>query len=408
MITVSEGEMLALVESFVDEFDDPLELANDEAGPYVEVFDHNRQIVLQTSAVPDINGAPGDWVANISIPVMGLDTKQKFTARFTFRDAYDNSHTAKQSFYVDPVQEHRNTDIVFLLGRNRRIEFAIPTEFVAPVIAVPSTGGVPAKPGRAGDDLRVMLYNENNALYGEDGIDLTDASSGASVVVTPNKTSISIPGVVGSIHQLKPLTLIVEHTKVGQSNPRMYTFKLWAVTPSVLGAATQLEDFINKARSSNVIPELDYTMADLVQYLHRGLSMFNGFRPQLTQFTGMNMQGMIQSGWLDCSSYYALVSQLGAEGSMAFDFSGQTVQLNVDRTPAIESVLGRVESALNDRIPQLKQLLTKAGINSGDGSDGGRPINGSTNLGVLGVINAPTTRFFGVGVRRNNIGIRRN
>lgn len=122
----------------------------------------------------------------------------------------------------------------------------------------------------------------------------------------------------------------------------MYTFKLWAVTPSVLSAATQLEDFINKARSSNVIPELEYTTADLIQYLHRGLSMFNVFRPQLTQFTGMNMQGMILSGWLDCSSYYALVSQLGAEGSMAFDFSGQTVQLNVDRTPAIESVLGRI------------------------------------------------------------------
>lgn len=399
MKTVAEGEVLALTESFVDEFDDPIELSNAAAGPYVEVFDHNKEVILQTTAVPDLNGAPGDWVANLSIPKMGLENQQKFVARFSFKDDEGNRHTAKQAFLVDPAQEQRSTDIVIIVGKNKRIEFAIPVECVAPVAEVPAVGNKPARPAVPGDELRVFLYNENVPVYTEEGIDVYNPLSNAKVTVTPNKTSISIPAVTGTVSQLKPLTFMVEHTKVGQINPKVYTYKLWAVTPSIISAATQLEDFINKARNSNVIPELEYTMADLIQYLHRGLSIFNGFRPQLTQFTGMNMQGMILNGWLDCSSYYALLSQLGAEGSMAFDFSGQTVQLNVDRTPALESILGRMESALNDRIPQLKQLLGKAGINSGDGSAGGKPIDGSSHLGVCGIINAPTTRFFAAGAR---------
>lgn len=97
--------------------------------------------------------------------------------------------------------------------------------------------------------------------------------------------------------------------------------------------------------------------------------------------------------WLQCSSYYALSAQLQAEGAMAFDYSGAETQLNVDRTPSIEAALGRVESALTEYVKPMKTLLGRAGVVSGDGSQGGRFIDGSSQIGALSLTNSPTTRL---------------
>jgi len=400
MSIVTEGERIVLVESFVDDFDDPLELANTEQGPYVTILDENKDTVLEAIAIPDINGAPGDWSATITIPIMGLERRSEFVAVFKFKTAEGDVHKTKQSFHVDPSQETRETDIVMVIGRDKRIEFSLPVEYVPPIAAIPAniSTSTPAQPAIPGDSLLLSLYMNNTPLYGVDGLLASDTTSGVNVTPHIGKTTIQAPAIVGR-NQLEPMALLVDYKTPQQSLPKTFTFKVWAVTPSILVAASQLEDFINKAHAKNVIPELAYTQADLIQYLHRGLALLNSFPPQLSSFTGMNMQGMILDGWLMCSSYYALASQLQAEGAMAFDFSGQSVSLNVDRTPAIESALGRVESALSDRLKPMKQLLAKAGATSGDGSIGGQVINGSTNLGTLGVINAPTTRVFYGGQR---------
>lgn len=393
MNIVVEGEVLVLKEVFVDEFDDPLELANTSQGPEVIVYDTAKDTVLEAIAFPDNNGVPGEWAVNLPIPHMGLEQRTEFVAVFTFYDAEGSSHRAKQPFYVDPLQEARSTDIVVIIGRDRRFEFGLPIEFIKPIAEVPSNGSTPATPAVPGDEMRLFLYRNNEPIFSDAGIDVTSPTSNVEVVKHIGKTTISLPAVVGKTHQLEPLAFIVEYRARGAAVPKTFTFKVWAVTPSILVAASQLEDFINKARAKNVIPELDYTQADLIQYLHRGLALFNSYPPQLTTFTGMNMQGMILDGWLQCAAYYALCAQLQAEGQMAFDFSGQAVSLNVDRTPSIESALGRIEAAL-ERIRGTKQLLAKNGINSGDGSAGGKPINGATHLGTLGIINAPTSRVF--------------
>jgi hypothetical protein len=63
----------------------------------------------------------------------------------------------------------------------------------------------------------------------------------------------------------------------------------------------------------------------------------------------------------------------------------------MDRSPSIESALGRIEGLITDRIRQSKGLITKTGLVSGDGSAGGRFMDGSRAMGVLGVTQSPTT-----------------
>lgn len=393
-ITV-EGAVITLRESFLDEMDDPLELSNDSQGPYVVVVDDTGDTVLEAIAVPDINGQPGDWVVDLSMPRMGLEQRAQFVAIFSFDDAFGSKHKAKQPFFVDPAQESRDSDIVVVLGRDQRFEFGLPIEYIKPIPETPANIAThtPAKPAIPGDDLTCFLFKNNDPLYGDAGLSAAEPTSGVKVQKHIGKSTVSIPAVVGDVNRLQPLALLVEYRSFKAALPKTFTFKVWPVTPSILVAASMVEDYINKARAQNVIPELAYTTADLIQYLHRGLGLFNSIGPQLTDFTGMNMQGGILDSWITCACYYALGAQLQAEGQMAFDFSGQSVSLNVDRTPSIESALGRIESAI-ERIRPYKQLLAKNGVNSGDGSAGGQNMNSSNHLGTLGVINAATTRVY--------------
>jgi hypothetical protein len=157
-----------------------------------------------------------------------------------------------------------------------------------------------------------------------------------------------------------------------------------------------LEDFLNKSKIEQVIPELAYTDGDLINYLERGLNLFNMIGGEVTGFTGTNMQGVLFDAWVTCASYYALGAQLMAEGSLAFDFSGQGVSLNVDRTPQLDSALGRIEGLFDSRILPMKKSLWKQGYISGDGSQGRGLMHNSSNIGTLGITNAATTRIRGL------------
>lgn len=390
-----EGTVANIKESFVDEYNTPLNLVNTVVGPYTVLTDAAGNVLFQTYAVPDSNGVAGDWVASISIPQMGLTERTDFSVLFTFNCADGTVVKSKHTVQVDPAQEQRNSDIVIMVNRPHPLEFSIPVTVRKPVAEIPANLelGYPAVPAVEGDELRVIVYKGNIAVNGEEGEDILAPGSRARVKTSPYKTSVIMPIAVGPVNVLDPFTVQIEHTVRGSYVPRIYSYKLWVINPSIMSAASALEDFINKARADNVIPELAYTTADLIQYLHRGLALFNGFQPQLTTFTGWDMRDMVYDAWLTCSSYYALAAQLQAEGQMAFDFSGQTVNLNVDRTPSIESALGRVESQMNDRVKGTKDLLARAGISGGSGNLGSGQIATGAGLGSLTVTMSPTTRI---------------
>lgn len=394
VVTILEGNVGTLVEQFIDDFDDPLELANTEAGPLVKIYDDQNDLILDLIAVPDHNGQPGDWAADVTIPQIGLTEKKQFRAVWTFKDDENQIHRSRQTFFVEPDSDQRDSDVIVIVGRDKVVQLTLPIDFTPPVPKQEAdpANGIPAVEGKEGDELVFSLFHNNQPVYGEEGLSSNDPDSKVTIQPHIGKTVATIPAVVGRA-RLEPMLLLAEYRKPGMMVPKSLTYKLWPITPQVLVAASQLEDFINKAHIQNVIPELDYTQADLIQYLHRGLALFNSFAPHTTNFWGTNMQGIILDAWLQCSAYYALGAQLQAEGALAFDFSGQSVSLNVDRTPAIESALGRIETALEQNVKPLKKLLAKAGVLDGDGSAGGRPINGANHLGTLGVMNAPTTRL---------------
>ena len=232
------------------------------------------------------------------------------------------------------------------------------------------------------DTATFALYAGNDLVY---SLGLTDF--GVSVVPKTVLSEISLPLTVPAASLTAYLLTVVY--PIGNYT----TFKVWAITPQILNGMHTLEAFLNKAQIKDTIPELQYAQSDLLLYLERGLNLFNMLGTQVTNFNGTNMQGVLFDAWVTCASYYALASQLQAEGALAFDFSGQSVSLSVDRTGQLDSALGRIEGQINDQIKPYKNLLIKSGVTGGDGSAGAKTLGYGQAFGVVGLTNAPTTRI---------------
>lgn len=366
--TAVVGTNLEVIEFFFDDYDDPLEVLEDSL-PSVKIIDSDRTVLF---TVPAYSGdEEGKWIANIPIPDLNIEEKTKFKLVWTFQTE-DETLKYSDDLYLVPSDDVREGDIV-LMEQDPNATIKIPL-----YLNTPSDSGT------------INIYQDNNLLG---TLDLTDKS--VYVLSKDDFTTIKfrVPNKGAS---LEPVLVSVDYKKNGMTNFRHMTYNVWIINSSILSATHSIEDFINKARIQNVISELDYQTTDLLEYLRRGLNLFNSVQ-QITSFNGINMKGVIRECWIICSTYYALSAQLQAEGAMAFDFSGQTVNLNIDRTGPIESALGRIEGQIDNIVKPAKKQLLKAGVKGGDGSSKGTDT--ANNFGRLGVINAPTTRYVGVNSR---------
>lgn len=358
-----DGAVLAVSQTFLDDDEQPLIPAS--GYPKVRLLDNDGDLIVSVNAAASAD--PGKWTANIPVPKMDLEARTEFKLQWRFKDDTGGRHKVTEVALIEPAVDKRTGDVVVLFG-DADFDITLPLVFTD---------------GWTGT---WQIYRDNEPCI-ENPIALEDATKRTTL----DNTTFTLPLTEIPDADLTAY-LLSFRVRPPTGRQRTYNFKLWAVTPTIMRAMTQMEDFLNKSRVENVIPELRYTDSDLMTYLERGLYMFNrvGYP---TGFTGTNMQGSLYDCWLICSCYYALGAQLLAEGSLAFDFNGQGVSLNVDRTPQLDSALGRVESQIDSQVVPLKKVLNTQGITQGDGSVGATNLNNPLSHGRLGIINANTTRL---------------
>lgn len=370
---VVEGTSVTLNEKFLDEYGQPLLPDEDSAGPILTVYDLDDAIIYQSITSPTT--VPGEWQATVAIPYMDLVDEISIQAVWELYDSEGSIRTHRNVLIVQPATDNRTSDVVCKVSPNKtnKITFVVPIRFTT------------------GDQLTVDLAI-NNVLLIEDLDILNPANARTQITAKQVVVEMTVP-VDPNLMRLEPYSLTVTHTDTRRMMPKMLTMNVWLITPQITVAMGLMENFIDKAKLQNIIPALEYTAGDLVQFLFRGLNMFNQLPPHATDFRGTNMQGQLLEAWVVCSSHAALSAQLLAEGAHAFDFAGQTVNLNVDRTPSIEAALGRLDQQIENYVKPYKTHLTRSGISSGDGSVGSKVVTVGANFGRTTVLQAPTTQL---------------
>ena len=246
--------------------------------------------------------------------------------------------------------------------------------------------------------------------YNSVQIEIYDSTDTVILVATSVKSSeTQVSGGVAYSYQytttslvadLVPRTVCFKYQDGSTNSPVNRSFgRLYLVNTSVLAACEDLRMFINRTNTTIVgQPDMIFTHRALLTFLRMGRDYFNMVF-QLTNFTMSRASGGIRDGWLMCSSIRALRSQFMAEGEQAFDYQGQAISLNVDRTQYYDSLASNLESQL-EMFNKFKSQLTKRGITSGDG-DLSNTNYRAGNVAAVGLnVTAISPYSFGMGYRR--------
>jgi hypothetical protein len=371
-----DGTTLTVTMDILDDQDSPV--LPKPGYPKVVLLDQDRSVIAQFSANP--GSTVGKWESVVQLPLIGVTRPTEYKVRWRCWGQDGEKYQLSDTLTIDPKADRRDSEVVVF-------ETDSIADFVMPLAVDPAMGA------------SYQIYHHNQPMF-DAWVPFSDPS--IEVDAGLDRSVIRIPTVDTGILPPALFANLLSVRATVQGRPRSWQYKYWCITPQIALQMSMIEDFLNKSRIENVIPELEYSSGDLVGYLERGLNMFNSIHT-ITAFDGTNMQGPLFDSHLICSMYWALGAQLMAEGSLAFDFSGQGISLNVDRTPQLDAALGRIEARIQDTVVPLKKMLASQGILAGNGAAGAGTLRNPYNAGTLSLINAATTRVNGFS---NYIGMR--
>lgn len=364
-VQIFAGTSITTAEDFLDE--EELYLAPYPGYPKVSIKEGSSLITSGISYAKVPNS--GHWLCDLTIP-----------EGFDFEGKVEKILNLIWEFKSSTGEVQKNTLLISVTPRELITEEDGTTEVI---VMAPYNGikiKVPYLLDESADYVSATMYEGNTALGRYNSVSVTRQGT----------SSIVEFGISGNQGRLTPYNLILDICLDTRINHKLFT-NLYVTNPSILSAMQALDMSINKANQVEAIPGLRYRDIDLLQGLKRGLDHFNSIAPSLTSFTGENMQGPIREGWLICASIRVLRAQLGAEGWFNFDFSGQNVSLNVDRTAGLESAVNSYESLIDSLVKPLKFQLARKGVISGDGSVGDN-LAFASQMGVTTLSNNAITR----------------
>lgn len=224
----------------------------------------------------------------------------------------------------------------------------------------------------------------------------TKVANGSDVLyVSDSGLSPTVEGFTPSLH---PHTIVWNIKDVPNSGvvTRKQTSSLFIVNLSILTAITELKSFFDRLNQEGRLPSLEYTYSDYCLWLKQGMDMFNA-GGLFTNFTMINANGAIRHWWFVCSVISALRNMYSLEGQRSFNFSGQSVSLDVDITQYIDTLKSDLQGQWDSDKLSFKQQLKQYGLVSGDGNMN----NAKFQAGALGLTMNPASNFGGFWSGRN-------
>lgn len=235
-----------------------------------------------------------------------------------------------------------------------------------------------------GDPATVTLVTEQ--LYTNYELELWSDGMRLATMVCGNAERVSSGYCVGGVIDTSALPASCEPYKIiwkyynTPSQPFRDRASLWIVTDSMVQAIDDVKSKVNKARQTIYgTPDSQYPSTEIMKWLRRGMDAFNGAYGQFTNFTMTNAKGVVREYWLLYAEKAALEAQYLMEGEKAFNFSGASISLEVDRTQYLDNAAGKIQQQLDSEVKLIKTNLIIKGNTGGDGSGPG----GSGNFGAL-------------------------
>lgn len=225
------------------------------------------------------------------------------------------------------------------------------------------------------DTVAVELYSDNSLLH---TLPVTSAPVRVSSGYLYN---VSFDSTILGAADLVPYTVSWKYSN-SNTPAQVYreTARLFLLNASLSMAVEDARARVSKARTT--LLGTDDTLFDtptIITWLRRGADDFNA-HTLYTYFTMTNATGGIRSAWLNCAEVAMLRAQGLLEGEKAFDFTGQAISLNVDKTQHYTSLADALQAQIDSVVPGMKKNLAMRGVTGGDGN-----ATGAINRGRVGI-----------------------
>lgn len=225
------------------------------------------------------------------------------------------------------------------------------------------------------DKVSVELYADNTLLH------TLSVSAAPARVSSGYLYTIALDSTLLGTADLVPYTVSWKYSSSNDPN-HVYreTARLFLLNASLSMAIEDARARVSKARTT--LLGTDDTLFDtptIITWLRRGADDFNA-HTLYTYFTMTNATGGIRSAWLNCAEVAMLRAQGLLEGEKAFDFTGQAISLNVDKTQHYNSLADALQAQIDSVVPGMKKNLAMRGVTGGDGN-----VTGAANSGRVGI-----------------------
>lgn len=195
---------------------------------------------------------------------------------------------------------------------------------------------------------------------------------------------------------LDPYSILWRYKDSADLSYQRETGRMWLIFPSMFGAIEDVQATVSKARTTiDGAADMLFDPVTVMTWLRRGRDAFNAAGGIITEFNMTNATGQVREFWLKYAEIAALRAQYLAEGEKAFNFSGQAISLDVDRTQYYEQLASNILADVQDSVATLKKNLTLKGISGGDGNVAGALGGGVPGaMGCVGIgLNAVSPNF---------------
>lgn len=362
---VTPNEVVSKSVQFTDDDGDPV---YDIVAPVKYfVYSPDGKKVLSGSATVDPQDA-SFYTLNFTIPANMPYTEGGEFARLKIRgkDYYDNSYVIEERFEVLEAGDEN------AVSTNKNVV----TTVTSPLTA---STEIPASLGNTTATFQVL--NEQNQVV--HNAPVTSVVKNGRRIFTANSVS----------HGLQPSSN-VHGAYLGQwvitggslTGPEIETCMVYVLNAQAMLMMESLRSLLDKGWLANIHPYLSWDAASFIQYLNKGFDVINSMAPRTTTFS---MNAPLPIGLTvyieTAAAVQALRAQQLAESNSSFDFQGLGVQLNVDRFPALDSIISQLTSDL-DRAAEAKKAWVNSGSPTGPVTPGGTdrmksPIVSAITLG---------------------------
>lgn len=292
------------------------------------------------------SGNPARWYTQLVLPLSSPTniSGQKSSITWDLATSDGTSPTVIELFeIVAPVSEvttGTSTDLVVMEGTPLADSLIVPTLGQAPIALVSYK----------------VVDQSGMTLYGPPALTPTTigpASTTYQIIQTIPGLNV---GTNGDSSYLGIWTVI----RTGLSNT-YEVHPIYAANAPLLMVMNDLRMLIDRAKLGDIHPYLNWSTADLLHFIYKGIEYVAAFPPIIMQIDPSNIPKALVDFVVKAAAISALRAQFLAEGMSAFDFQGLGVQLNVDRTQYLQAMIDELQNDLDNHLSAVKAALAHRG-----------------------------------------------